>query len=779
MPATDPLASAAALLGQRYRLERELGHGGMAVVYLARDQKHDRPVAVKIMHSFAAAALGGERFRREIAIAAQLNHPHIVGLIDSGQTEEAAPRPYFVMPFVNGESLRDRLDRERQLPLADALRLIREAGDALHYAHVMGVIHRDIKPDNILLLDGHAQVADFGIARALDPADFDRLTRAGAALGTPAYMSPEQAAGDEVDPRSDQYSLACVLYEMLAGVPPFTGASGAQVMARHLVDPVPPLTTVREGIGGVARAITRALAKNPADRYRDVREFLNALEQPAHSSATEHSSIVVLPFANASRDPDTDYFADGLTEEVIADLSNIGSVRVIARHSALRLKGTDKDARTLGRELNVRFVLAGSVRRAGQQLRITAHLADATDDSQIWAGKFGGLIEEVFALQERLAREIVAALRVTLTPEEDQRLATRNVGDFAEFEGHREATLDRLDDYLRHLQLYQRVRQEIYKFTDESVELGIRLAREGLATLGESELLLSALCHALIALEWIGRSDGLDEAERVVGDLFAGWPDSAYGHLLEGALHYRRGNPGPAVASLKRARVARPTDPDVLIYLSVVYWVAGRFEPAREAIDRALALDPINPVNWNMRGQVRWFAGDLAGAIDDFRKGVSLGSDTPMCQASLALALLIEGHDQESGRLFDDLVRRFPDDPYARLWRLVWQAHVGDAAAVRAGFSPDVVRLAKVDEGCTYMAAASRALIGDREEALDWFAHLIRDRGFIALPYFRERDPFVSTLRDEPRYQALLAEMGERYDGFEREPGGETMSSEQ
>jgi TolB-like protein/lipoprotein NlpI len=596
----------------------------------------------------------------------------------------------------------------------------------------------------------------------------ERLTRTGAALGTPAYMSPEQAAGDEVGARSDQYSLACVLYEMLAGAPPFTGASGAQVMARHLVDPVPPLSTVRRNLsGGVVRAITRALSKNPADRYADVREFLDALDQPGRAGPGEHSSIVVLPFANASSDPDTDYFADGLTEEVIADLSNIRSVRVIARNSALRLKGTDKDARTLGRELNVRYVLAGSVRRAGQQLRITAHLADADDDSQVWAGKFGGLIEEVFALQERLARDIVAALRVTLTPEEDQRLALRHVAEFAEFGGHREATLDRLDDYLRHLQLYQRVRQEIYKFTDESVELAIRLAREGLATLGESELLLSALCHALIGLEWIGRSEGLDEAEQVVRALFAGWPDSAYGHLLEGALHYRRGNPGLAVASLERARAARPTDPDVLIYLSVSYWVAGRFEPAREAIDRALAVDPINPVNWNMRGLVRWFAGDLDGAIEDFRKGVSLGSDTPMCQASLALALLITGEDLESGRLFDDLARRFPDDPYEQLWRLVRQARQGDAATVRAGFTPDVVSLAKVDEGCTYMAAAARALIGDRDEALDWFAHMIRDRGLFAWPYFAERDPFISVLRGDPRYQSLLAEMRERFDAFE------------
>ena len=769
MTPVDPLAATAATLGDHYQLERELGQGGMATVYLARDQKHSRPVAIKIMHPAIAAALGGERFAREIEIAAQLNHPHIVGLIDSGMTDERVPRPYYVMPYVEGESLRQRLDRAGPLPVAEALQLIREIAEALQFAHGKSVVHRDIKPENVLLLNGHAQVTDFGIARALRVASGDRLTQAGAALGTPAYMSPEQAAGDEVDARSDQYSLGCVLYEMLAGVPPFTAATAAQVMARHLVDPVPPLTTVRQGVStGVVRAISRALAKSPADRFADMGQFVDAITAPDMGAAVM-PSIVVLPFTNSSADPDTDYFADGLTEEVIADLSNVRAVRVIARNSAMRLKGTDKDTRTLGRELDVRYVLAGSVRRAGQQLRITAHLADTADDRQVWAGKFGGELEEVFELQERLAREIVAALRVTLTPEEDRQLATRNVGDFAGFEGYREATLERLDDYLRHLQTYQRVRQEIYKFTDESVDQAVRLAREGLATLGESELLMSALCHALIGREWIGREQDLAEAEVVVAEIFERWPDSAYGHLLRGAIHYRRGRPGPALESLERARAARPTDPDVLIYLSVTYWIVGRGAEAQQAISAALAVDPLNPVNWNMSGLVRWFEGDMDGAIADFRRGVALGTDTPMCHASLALALMVAGNDDEAGAVFDELARRFPLDPYEQLWRLVWYARRGEVESVRAGFTPEVVGLAKVDEGCTYMAAAAHALIGDKDQALHWFEHMIRDRSFVAWPYFAQRDPFLAGLKDDPRFQALLTEMKTRYESFQTE----------
>jgi serine/threonine protein kinase/tetratricopeptide (TPR) repeat protein len=754
-----------ATLASRYQLTRELGRGGMATVWLARDQKHDRDVAVKIMHPEIAAALGGERFAREVATLAQLQHPHIVGLIDSGETADTPPRPFFVMPFVAGETLRQRLERESQLPIPDALRLARQMAEALSFAHARGVVHRDIKPENVLLLNGHAMVADFGIARALRAAGGERLTMAGAALGTPAYMSPEQAGGDEIDARSDQYSLACVLYEMLAGTPPFLAASQAQLIARHLLDPVPPLTTVRQGISpGITRVISRALAKSPADRYPDLMAFCAALDAPDVVAAAG-PSVLVLPFTNASPDPDTDYFADGLTEEVIADLTNVRAVRVISTNSAMRLKGTSKDVRVLGRELDVRFVLSGSVRRSGEQLRITAHLAETADERQVWAGRFGGMVGEVFALQERLAREIVGALRVTLTPEEETQLATRGADDFLDFEGQREATLDRLDDYLRHLQAYQKVRQEIYRFTDTSVNQAVRLAREGIATLGASELLLSALCHALIGREWIGLDQDLSEADDVVAAIFQRWPDSAYGHLLRGAILYRRGDPAGAVESLEAARVTRPNDPDVLIYLSLVYWMLGRFDPALESITQALAVDPLNPVNWNMSGQVRWFAGDLPAAIGDFHRGVALGNDTPMCHCSLAAALMIDGKDDEAGVIFNDLLRRFPDDPYLIIWRLVWLARRGDVESVRAGFTKEVMALAQVDEGCTYMAGAAYAIVGDQEEALRWFKHMIRDRGFVAWPYFSDRDPFMASLKGDPDYESLLAEMKSKWQG--------------
>jgi len=269
-------------LADRYTIERELGAGGMATVYLAHDVRHDRPVALKVLRPELSAILGGERFLAEIKTTANLQHPHILSLYDSGEAEGLV---FYVMPFVEGESLRDRLTREKQLPLEDALRIAREVGDALSHAHAHQIIHRDIKPANILLSGGHALVADFGIARAITAAGGEQITTSGLAVGTPAYMSPEQAsAKDPVDQRTDVYALGCVVYEMLAGQPPFTGATAQAVLAQHRLEHPPSLEVVRPGVGhGVQHVVDKALAKAPADRFQTVAEFVVALEQAAIS----------------------------------------------------------------------------------------------------------------------------------------------------------------------------------------------------------------------------------------------------------------------------------------------------------------------------------------------------------------------------------------------------------------------------------------------------------------------------------------------------------------
>src|SRR3989454_2315178 len=366
-------------LADRYLIERELGRGGMATVYLARDLKHHRQVAIKVLKPELAAALGPERFLREIEIAAGLTHPHVLPLHESG---EAAGFLYYVMPFVDGETLRARLSREQQLPLEEAVQIAREVADALSYAHGRDVVHRDIKPENILLSGGHAVVADFGIARAISVAGRDKFTATGMVVGTPAYMSPEQASGQSrIDGRADIYALGCMLYEMLAGDPPFLAATPQAVLARQWLDLAPRLRTVRQTVPrSVEQAITKALAKVAADRFATAAQFAEALTGPVSAVAQvgDESSIVVLDFANISGDAALDWLSSGIAETVSVDLKKIPGLKVINHDRAARaLAGREKgamsgsDVLSVGRTLGARWVVWGGFQNVGPALRIT------------------------------------------------------------------------------------------------------------------------------------------------------------------------------------------------------------------------------------------------------------------------------------------------------------------------------------------------------------------------------------------------------------------------
>ncbi len=461
----DPTERLQSALSDRYRLERELGRGGMAVVYLATDLKHGRQVALKVLRPELTPALGPERFEREIAIAARLQHPHILGLHDSGS---AAGMLYYAMPYVAGETLRARLRREVQLDVGEAVRLAGQVAEALAHAHAAGVIHRDIKPENILLSGGHALVADFGIARALDAAGGERLTETGLSLGTPCYMSPEQAMGGRVlDGRSDLYALGCMLYEMLAGEPPFTGPTTQTILARHAVDPVPSLRTVRPTVSaGLEAVVARALAKVPADRYASVSEFRAALDQTLHAPAAtitlpvptarrrprvvvlgltviataavvlsalawwrsrrteaaaspEIRSLAVESFENLTGDSGQVYLAKGITDQLEAELAQIGALRVV---SLSDIEGNTPALQAAGK-LGVDIVLAGSLQRAGSTLHITAQLKSVTTSQAVWARTFDGDMSTILQLQADVARAVAERIRVSLTPGERSKIA--------------------------------------------------------------------------------------------------------------------------------------------------------------------------------------------------------------------------------------------------------------------------------------------------------------------------------------------------------------------
>ena len=462
----ESLGAVQRALEDRYRIERPLGTGGMATVYLAEDLRHHRSVALKVLKTEVAFVLGIGRFAQEIEIAARLRHPQILPLFDSGTANGI---PYYVMPLVRGETLRQKLARERQLPLDDAIRLATDVAGALAYAHAQGVIHRDIKPENILLEDGRPILADFGVARAITAAGGERLTETGIAVGTPIYMSPEQAAGEPLDGRSDIYALACVLYEMIAGDPPFSGPTAQAILARKATQQVQPLRTVRDTVSPeLERVILKALARTPADRYAAVTEFARALERAVEAKPTpsalsrpvlrvaipialvaaiaggwwslEHrpgvsgriESLAVLPFENLLSDSTTNYFADGMHASMIGELGRISGLRVVPRSTAIQYKGTRKAISDIARELGIDAVVEGSTVRLGDSVHLYLRLIRASPEQQMWAGAFDAEFRDVLSFQREAIRAIVDQGRITVTPEERARLArTRPINPLA------------------------------------------------------------------------------------------------------------------------------------------------------------------------------------------------------------------------------------------------------------------------------------------------------------------------------------------------------------
>jgi eukaryotic-like serine/threonine-protein kinase len=459
----DVLDTLRSALSDRYTIERELGAGGMATVYLAHDVRHDRDVALKVLKPDLAGALGAERFLTEIKLCARLQHPHILTVLDSG---DANGQLWFTMPFVEGESLRDRLNREKQLSVDEAVRITREAAAALDYAHRHGVVHRDIKPENILLSDGQALVADFGIGRALT-AGQDRLTATGLSLGTPAYMSPEQAAGDrDVDARSDVYSLATVLYEMLSGETPFTAPTSQAMIARRFTETAKPLRQVRDSVPEtVERAVAKALSRTAADRFATAAEFSQALSVTPSLGATAATPvsaakarrrvspalmtlglgfllgvgvlfawrrsesgksdiggrvIAVLPFENQG-DASNEYFADGIADEVRGKLSALPGLTVIAGASSREYKKTTKSIDQVARELGAQYLLVGKVqwvKDAGGSARVlvSPELMQVRGGrlTTRWEQPFNAAMTDVFAVQADIASKVAGALDVAL-----------------------------------------------------------------------------------------------------------------------------------------------------------------------------------------------------------------------------------------------------------------------------------------------------------------------------------------------------------------------------
>jgi len=679
-----------AALGERYSIDRELGRGGMATVYLAQDLKHRRPVAIKVLHPDLAAAVGSERFLREIQIAAGLNHPHILPLHDSGAADNVL---YYVMPYAEGESLRDRLERERHLPLPEAFQIAQQVAAGLSYAHGRQLVHRDIKPENILLEHGHAVIADFGIARALDAAGGTALTETGLVVGTVTYMSPEQAAGESnIDGRSDIYALGCVLYEMLAGEPPFTGPNVQAVLARRFSEPVPRIAARRDTVpAGTQTMLDRALARVPADRFATADEFAQAVAAlttaPATSAAVSvepaqahvlEKSVAVLPFTNLSPDPDNEYFADGMTEEIINALAQLEGLHVAARTSSFAFKGKQEDLRVIGEKLGVGVVLEGSVRKAANRLRITAQLIKVADGYHLWSDRFDRTLDDVFAIQDEIARAIADRLRVSLGTSGDHPVVKPAT-----------ANLQAYELYLRGRFFWNQRGHGLFKGLqcfEEAVRLdpAYPLAHAGVADayslLGFYGLIRpnEAMPHAKAAAQKaLSLNEHLAEAHSSLG-----WIHMAFDWDWDGAesefqraiainpnlvaarywyaifLALVRGQDEQAVAEARRAVELDPLAVHPRAQLASVLYVARRFEDALAEAERALDADPTSFVACRTLGFALLELSRGEEALAVFRRAVELSQRSGWMLADLCSALGYLGRLEEAAALYDELDSR-------------------------------------------------------------------------------------------------------------------------
>jgi TolB-like protein/tRNA A-37 threonylcarbamoyl transferase component Bud32 len=776
---STPVDRLTAALADRYRLERELGQGGMATVYLAQDRKHDRQVAIKVLKPELSAVIGAERFLSEIKTTANLQHPNLLPLFDSGSADGLL---YYVMPYIEGETLRARLVREPQLPIDETLRLLGLLAGALDFAHARGVVHRDLKPENILLQAGQPIIADFGIALAVSHAGGSRITETGLSLGTPHYMSPEQAVGDRaVDARSDQYALAAVTYEMLTGEPPHTGATAQAVIARLMSEAPRSMRTVRPPLSAsLDHAVLRALAKAPADRFSSCGEFAAAAASaagatttittaPAHRrgrltaaglvlglavaaawwftragnippAAAAEQSIAVLPLVIVGGDSTQEFFADGMTDELTTALGKVPGLRVAARTSALSFKGRrDLDVSEVGRQLGVGSVLQGTVRRAGERLRVSVQLIEARTRTERWSQSYDQGAADVFAVQDSITQAIAGQLALTLGGAD---LAATRAGRTTSPEAH--------DRYLQGLSL-------VHQGTESSLRSSLAYFEAALAIDPRYSQPYAGIAwaYAYLADAFMPGSVAYDSAAIAARKSIDLGNTTGETHVVLGYANYvRTWDRAQPQAEMRRGVDLSPNSADVRALYGNWLCLTGEFDAGIAQADHAIDLDRLSPIGDFVRDWCLY----LARRHDDViarHEAAGVRGQYLYLDTFLGAAYRERGRYEEAlaeYRRAQTLAGELPLHGYA-----ITYARMGRTTEARAILA-QLATYSRTHYVNPLSVAAVHAALGESDRAFEWLERAVTDRTVLlaGLNFW----PDFDTLHADPRFAALVRRVG-------------------
>jgi len=712
-------------------------------------------VALKVLHpTMSAYSELPRRFLQEIRIASRLVHPHILPVHDSGERDGFL---WFAMPYLGCESLRDRITRLGRLPIDEALRVTTAIASALDYAHRQEVVHRDIKPENVLLADGHPVVADFGIARAFGGGrrgvtTNTPITGAGMVMGTPAYMSPEQAAGDEVDGRSDQYSLACLAYEMLVGTPPFTGGSIRATLARHISEMPAPLVTIRATVPpAVEWAIMKALAKEPDSRFATATEFAEALTraapEPAPGAAAAPArdvrAIGVLPFVNASSDAEDEYLSDGLTEELINALAQVDGLHVASRTSAFAFKGRTGDIREIGAALGATFLLEGVVRRSGTRLRITAQLTNALDGRLLWSQRWDRDAQELFQLEDEITRSIVSTLRGTL------------LGDLGDPAPRRYTANPKA------WHLYLRGRHAWNRRGRDGILDGIRFFEQAIAEDPNYAPAYSGLsdCYAIM-LDYRGVpvAEGMQRAKAEARRAIELDESLAEAHTSLAWVTFIYD--WDWVGAEREFRRAIELDPRYSVAHQWYAWLLVALGRVDEALVQARFAVELDPTSVSIRRTLAWLyilARQPEAAIAHLRRTIAMDPLAEETHRVLGLAYIEKGLYDEALASFDEALQLAPDMAYAVAGQGAAHARAGRPDGVAAALA-ELDRMAAMRYVSPVAYAMIHAARGDADATFEWLEKGYEERrGWLT---YLKVEPMLDPIRGDPRFAGWARRMG-------------------